>query len=135
MSYVAKSVTSNVPDNRWVASLSNGETIFEDKIEGKKPAWTRLKQYVKENNLQITQLRHQITRNKSHCGNSIVKKNADGYVQLKKVGFDGYTVYKSYGIGYIENGEAYIIWQREDGMVWQEKRSLEKCGFGLILNE
>lgn len=136
MTLVAKSVTANVPDNRWIASLSNGETVFEDIIEGKMSAWKRLAEYIKQNNLKITQLRHQLTRNKSHCGNTILKKNADGYIALKKYqNYHGLIGFKSYGIGHVENGEAYIIWHREDGVTWQEKRSLKDCGFGLILND
>lgn len=135
MSIIAKSVTTNVPNNRWMASLSNGETIFEDLIQDKRPAWDRLKIYLKENNLKITQLRHQITRNNPHCGNATVKKNADGYIQLKKVAYTGSETRKSYGIGYLENNICYIIWQSEDGHIWQETRTTEKCGFGLIVND
>lgn len=76
---VAKSVNDFVPRDRWIASLSNGETIFQDERQGQKPAWSRLADYVRQNKLAITQLRVQI-------GGLEVKlpANQEGYVQKKK---------------------------------------------------
>lgn len=136
MVQVAKKITPNVPHNRWIVSLDNGETIFEDIIEGKPVAWERLKEYLKDNDLRITQLRHQITNRRQNPGNTTLKKNADGYVALKKIGVnDQGNVTRSYGIGYIESGKAYIIWQTDDRTSYPEIRSIEKCGFGAIINE
>ena len=132
MVQVCRKVNSLVPPNRFIASLSNGETIFQDVCEGKPNAWLRLKDYIKENNLRITQLRYQI-KDREHQAK--LSPNADGYVYLRKcISIPGQVAIMCYGIGHVENNEALILWQREDGAFWGEKRSVEKCGFGAIMN-
>lgn len=49
------------PKSKWKASLSNGETFYEDKgvyafVLGEKSPWQKLLLYIKDNNLQITSL-------------------------------------------------------------------------------
>jgi len=46
---------------RWVVSLSNGETIYEErgnyrKIEGELSPWQRLQAYITDNELEITSI-------------------------------------------------------------------------------
>jgi len=135
MVQVSKSVNQYVPHNRWIASLSNGETIFEDVREGKPNSWLRLQEYIRENGLRITQLRHQISQRRQHTGNTTLKKNADGYVHLKKIGVnDQGDEHRAYGIGYVEGNVAYIIWQTDDRKSYAETRPVSKCGIGLIMN-
>jgi len=101
---LSRKVDASVPRNRWVASLSNGETIYENEIEGEPPAWARLARYVEDKNLSITNLRLQIA-------NTEVKLPAgrQGYIQ-KKVAWllsNGvHGVRKC--IGYVQDGLALI---------------------------
>lgn len=46
---------------KWKASLSNGETLYEEKgdylrLDGQLSPWMRLKKYIEDNNLTITSL-------------------------------------------------------------------------------
>lgn len=64
---------------RWVAELSNGETIYQDDdrpgvvLPG---AWLRLKDYLQENHLSIRQLWLQFRTNRIQIG----EPNAAGYL-------------------------------------------------------
>lgn len=106
---LSRKVNKYVPKIRWIASLSNGETIFEDCIEGQPSAWTRLALYVKQNNLAITMLRAQI-------GPHIVDlpSNQDGYIQKKKLQSTFNWTQKSLCIGYAKDGLALIHYLGED---------------------
>ena len=101
---LSKRVDKTVPAERWIASLSNGETIFENYLEGMDPAWVRLSNYVKDNDLSITNLRLEI-------GGTTVKLPAgqQGYIQ-KKVAWalsnGSYGIRKC--IGYCQDGLALI---------------------------
>ena len=92
-----------MPRVRWIASLSNGETIFEDRISGLPPAWIRLAQYIKENKLSITNLRAQI-------GPDIITlpANQPAYIQKKKIQSTGAWTRESICIGYAKDGLALI---------------------------
>ncbi len=101
---LSKSVGPNVPKDRWVASLSNGETIFEDEIKNEIPAWERLTSYCEDNDLHITNLR-------LHIANTEVKLPAgqEGYLQ-KKVAWtlSGVVGGVRKCIGYVQDGLALI---------------------------
>ena len=82
--YLSKSADEFVPPNRWIASLSNGETIFEDKrpIEA---TWVRLTQYVKDKGLSITGFRIQFAN-----GLEVkMPSGQQGYIQKKKAWLTG----------------------------------------------
>jgi len=100
---LSRSADKFVPKNRWIASLSNGETIFEDARRGAQPTWVRLKEYLEENGLSITQLRVQI-------GGLEVKlpKNQEGYIQKKKIWSTGATSGACICVGYAQGGLAMI---------------------------
>lgn len=97
-------VGPTVPKERWVASLSNGETIYEDEKRGLNPAWERLAQYCEDNDLSITNLR-------LHIANTEVKlpSGQQGYLQ-KKVAWTVSGVISGVRkcIGYVQNGLALI---------------------------
>ena len=68
----------------WIATLSNGETIYQD--DGRpnvKPssAWTRLKKYCEVNNLYIINIK---VRNRSHIED--IGSDYDGYFFCKSAG-------------------------------------------------
>lgn len=75
---LSRKVDEFVPKERWVASLSNGETIYEDRRPHLEPAWERLGKYCRENNLWLTNLR-------LHIRDTEIKMPAgmDGYIQKK----------------------------------------------------
>ena len=77
---LSRKVNEFVPKTRWIVSLSNGETIFEDHRSDEAPAWERLARYVLANNLSITGMRVQFD-----SGLKInLPSGQEGYVQKKK---------------------------------------------------
>ena len=83
---LAKMVDENVPKDRWIVSLSNGETIFENYVKGEPPAWARLSDYIIKHDLDITGMRVQIMGLEM-----ILPSNQPGYIQKKKVWSTGST--------------------------------------------
>jgi len=104
---LSRKVGPCVPNERWVASLSNGETIHEDETPGVRPAWERLSEYVKDNDLSITGLRLFIA-------NTEVKlpSGQEGYIQKKVAWTLGGVVGGTRKcIGYCQKGLALISLQ------------------------
>lgn len=56
---LAFQVDSTVPTCRYIVSLSDGRTVYENYVPKMRTAWMRLKQYLSENDLTITRLRLQ----------------------------------------------------------------------------
>lgn len=107
--FLCKSVTEDVPSCRWVVSLSNGETIFEDRKSGLVPAWERLAHYVEQKNLTITRMRLQL----GHLEVTL-PSHAEGYVQKKKVMSTGSWSKEQYCVGHIEGKLARINYVASD---------------------
>lgn len=101
---LSRKVDADVPKERWIASLSNGETIYENNFKDELPAWERLGQYCEDNDLSITSLRLQI------AGTEVkLPSGQQGYIQ-KKI---AWTVGGTTGglrrcIGYSQDGLALI---------------------------
>src|SRR5688500_10269504 len=79
--FVSLVTDEHVPDLRWVAVLSNGETVYQDDDRpGIKPesAWIRLGNYVNNRGLHIVALSFQF---RSHVIS--LPENADGYYFAK----------------------------------------------------
>ena len=107
---VAKKVTTNVQKDRWIVSLSNGETIFEDQLKDALSAWRRLGIYVKEKKLAITNLRLQIG------GRHVeLPSHQEGYIMKGKVQSTGSWSRVSVCIGYAQGGRAMIHEVSSDG--------------------
>tara|TARA_Y100001938_G_scaffold88159_1_gene120784 strand:+ start:1902 stop:2378 length:477 start_codon:yes stop_codon:yes gene_type:complete len=92
----------------WIATLSNGETIYQDddrpNVEPPS-AWVRLKAYCEENNLHITNLK---VRNRTHIEE--VGSDYDGYFFCKGAGalmFSDYVIH-TYSIGVLK-GESLKV--------------------------
>lgn len=101
---LSRKVDINVPKNRWVASLSNGETIYEDEKKGEEAAWSRLARYCEDKDISITNLRLQI------AGTEVkLPSGQQGYIQ-KKVGWSLSGVISGVRkcIGYTQDGLALI---------------------------
>jgi len=108
---VTKKVNETVPKSRWVASLSNGETIFEDHLENEEPAWERLKRYVVENELSITNLRAQF-----NTGLEItLPPGQEGYIQKKKAWITSGRGGLMLCIGYVQGARCLIHEGSSDG--------------------
>jgi len=101
---VSKSANEFVPKTRWVASLSNGETIFEDYRSDEEPAWKRLALYVDENGISITGMRAQF-----ESGLEIkLPSGQEGYVQKKKAWCTGQSSGVMLCVGYIQGDKSLI---------------------------
>jgi hypothetical protein len=92
-------IPSKVPADRWVVKLSNGETVYEDRIADLPPSWDRLAKYCEANGLYIVGM-------KALVGGCEVElpDNQDGYVQFKKVQSTGSWSAISMCIGFIQGG-------------------------------
>ena len=86
-----------VPKNRWIASLSNGETIFEDLRKNESPAWERLGNYCREKSLAITKLRVQLGALEVE-----LPANQLGYIQKKKMIATGSWSKKQWAVGHVD---------------------------------
>lgn len=114
----------------WIASLSDGSTIFEQPPqEGQRSAWQQLLKRLRETEgLEMTMLRLQ------HHGTTVVampKKMCDGYFQAREVqkkffrsmGVNGEKERHLQGIGSVVGDQIYICWiDIENGNVYQELR-------------
>lgn len=107
----------------WIASLSNGETVFEKaQPPGDVTSWTKLQRRLKSEDLKITMLRLQ------KGGVTIMAKpKADGYVQCSeiKMGLMSGKQSRVQGIGTIIGEWVIMSWMDENRNVWQDMRPLD----------
>ena len=111
----------------WVASLSNGETIFEtEPIPGERTPWGLLVDRCANDGIWITQLQLQLG------GRTIVGiKNADGYCFFRDYRAEGFLggggpareVYHV-GIGSVLGDTVYCTLLDVSGQSWQDSRPL-----------
>jgi len=112
--------------NGWIASLSNGETVFESPpVMGEKSSWQKLLDYIAKNNLKITSLR--LMRN----GTTVLcdhHKKIEGYCmayESLRVMFRD-TEVRIQGIGSILNDVVFMTWLNDNGEVRQDIRPLSE---------
>src|SRR3990172_10021933 len=108
----------------WVASLSNGETVYEQSPIAEEPSsWQKLLQKLKSENLKITQMRLQ------HGKNTVIAfPKADGYMQayeIRKALFSGKSA-QYQGIGSVVGDLVFITWMNSTGESWQDVRKLSE---------
>jgi len=114
--YLAKTANSYVKPVRWIASLSNGETVFEDHKPGERSAWDRLGAYVRANCLAITRLRLQVDNLEVP-----LPAKSIGYIQKKKFISMGSHSQLQYCIGHVEkSGKALLHYVSEDRSSYTE---------------
>lgn len=112
-----------IPADRWIATLSDGTTVFQNDIPGKPTAWVRLQVYLEERGLHITNLRLQA------CGLNITLAPHDaveGYWHsrrvtrlLAQVNAEDHFI----GIGYVCQDKVHIMWIKiPDGQIKCEVR-------------
>lgn len=118
----------------WVASLSNGETVFETPdIPGQPKAWGRLMQRCLDEGLYVTQIQLQI------AGNTWVgRKNADGYCFFRDVrigGFVGGNISERHyaGIGSVVGDRVYCTIVDANLQAEQDVRSLDSMRAHCVL--
>lgn len=105
---LSRNVDGFVPKDRWIASLSNGETIYEDERRGLEPTWVRLRSYCTQNDLSITNLRLQI------AGTEIkLPSGQQGYLQKKVAWCNPCFGGIRKCIGYVQDGLA-LIYQADE---------------------
>ena len=108
---VSKKVNELVPESRWIASLSNGETIYEDQREDEEPAWVRLSLYVEQEDVSITALRVQF-----ESGRLInLPAGQEGYIQKKKAWITSGQGGVMLCVGYVSKGRCLIHEASNDG--------------------
>lgn len=101
---LSRKVNEFVPKSRWIVSLSNGETIFEDYRVNEEPAWERLALYVEANSLSITGMRVQF-----ESGLEIkLPSGQEGYIQKKKAWCTGQTSGLLLCVGYTQGNISMI---------------------------
>lgn len=128
--------------SRWIASLSDGSTVFEDVIPGESSSWRRLSAYVLKHGLKITNLRLEA------YGRRVIlvpykddEDNAqiNGYWHSKMISslicpggvIEGLAV----GIGILKGLELWITWVQQDGTTRQEIRPYKSGDLAVIVND
>lgn len=111
------------PHQGWIASLSNGETVFEkENPPGEPTAWRALLlRLEKTPGLKITQLRLQ------RAGKEAVSEShAEGYFQAyeSRMNLHGKKQGTSQGIGFVKGEKVYIMWMNMQGQVRPQVRDL-----------
>ena len=106
----------------WVASFSNGDTVFEEKSEpGQLTAWSKLKQRCVDEGIHITQIQLQL-----HGSTLIGIPNADGYCAFFEYASSFFkqtpTTYQ--GIGSVLGDWVVCAFTNESRTVWQDLRPL-----------
>jgi hypothetical protein len=128
--------------SRWIASLSDGTTVFEDVTPNELSAWLRLREYVSKRNLKVTNLRLEaynrrvmLVPYKDEQGQSQV----NGYWHSKQVNsllYDGGVIEtQARGIGILKGKEVWITWVYEDGTTKQEIRPYKPNDLAVIVND
>lgn len=123
----------------WIASLSNGETVFEKPpVQGERTSWGKLIDRCEADpDLYVTQIQLQ------HGGRTIVGiKNADGYctfVDYRAEGFqsgnDGKPSreVRHVGIGSVIGENVYCTLVNAQGQSWQDSRPLSSMRLHCVL--
>lgn len=94
----------------WIANLSNGETIKEEKpVEGQPSSWQKLLAYCKKNDVRLVNLRLTIGE---YYVEAMPNKMCDGYFQAyeaTRIMFRDTSSLKQ-GIGSIVGDKVFITW-------------------------
>lgn len=128
--------------SRWIASLSDGSTVFEDITPHEKSAWMRLRDYVEVHKLKLTNLRLEA------YGRSIMlipykddedRPQVNGYWHSKQMNAllhsGGIAEKQARGVGILKNQELWITWVYEDGKTAQEIRDYKPGDKATIIND
>ena len=127
---------------RWIASLSDGTTVFEDVTPGERSAWLRLRDYVELHGLKMTNFRLEA------FGRQVVlvpykdgedNSQINGYWHSKSMtaclNVSGIDQVMCSGIGFLKGKSVHITWVKQDGTIFQEIRDYKKGDKALIIND
>jgi len=132
----------NSGETRWIASLSDGTTVFEDVTPGEKSSWLRLKDYVELHKLKVTNLRleaygHNVSlmSYKDALGNPQI----NGYWHSKKLlawlNADGRPQTQWCGIGLVKGREIHVTWIDHNGDISYEIKPYQEDNPACIIND
>lgn len=114
----------NGPHRGWIASLSNGETVFEtSSSKGELSPWQSLLQRCQNGTVKINQLRLQ------RGGITVTGvPGANGYFQAYelKISNNAKRQVLYQGIGSVAKDHVFITWVNDQGDVFQDVRSLDE---------
>lgn len=126
---------------RWIASLSDGSTVFEDIIPYERSAWNRLRDYCNFHSLKLTNLRLEAYNRRiilvPYFGDDhIPQLNGYWYSKRQNALFGVYSAqWIDIGIGFIKGKQIIITWVSPDGSVKQELRDYRFGDLATIIND
>jgi len=128
--------------SRWIASLSDGTTVFEDTTPNERSAWLRLRDYVEANDLKVTNLRLEA------YGRRVIlipykddegRPQVNGYWHSKQMSTlltdGGILENQCRGVGILKGREIWITWVDEFGNTRQESRPYKPGDKAVIIND
>lgn len=126
---------SSVKHQGWIASLSNGETVFQtENVLGERSAWGKLIDRCADEGLWLTQIQLQLN------SRTIVGiKNAVGYCTFVDYREDGLMadgpgkITRQAGIGSVVGSNVYCTLVNSEGQSWQDSRPLASMRAHCIL--
>ena len=128
--------------SRWIASLSDGTTVFEDVIPGEESAWFRLKKYVELHKLKVTNLRLEAYGRRVVLVPYYAEENIpqlNGYFYSKRwnalLGSNQDVQWQDIGIGFVKAKLILITWINPSGDIKQEVRDYVENNLALIIND
>ena len=128
--------------SRWIASLSDGSTVFEDITPHKRSAWLRLRDYVEIHELKVTNLRLEAYNRRVMLipyKDDEDQAQVNGYWHSKQINAllhsSGVLEKQARGIGVLKNQELWITWVHEDGTTRQEIRPYKPGDKAVIVND
>ena len=128
--------------SRWIASLSDGTTVFEDITPGEKSSWMRLREYVETQKLKVTNLRLEAygrSLNLVPYKDEEDRAQVNGYWQSKQMNSlltqGGVVEGQRRGIGILKGKRIWMSWVNEQGVVQQEFRDYKPGDKAVIVND
>ncbi len=120
--------------NYWVAFLSNGQQVYEDRRPNEESPWLRLKKYVKKHNLKINKVNlhaYGLTVSTPLNPEGVFYARKAHHLTHPELGLKDWT---DIGVGHVENGKITIMWATEEKKLKPEVRDYKPEDIGVILN-
>lgn len=128
----------NSKNEGWVASLSNGETVFESGFKsepGERTPWGQLTERCEVEGLWVTQLQYQ-----KNGKTTVGLRKADGYAFFTDLRVDGILSRPEsprqqvrIGIGSVVGDTVYCTLINDQGQTWQDSRHISKMRLHCIM--
>ena len=128
--------------SRWIVSLSDGTTVFEDVTPRERSAWMRLRDHVELQQLKVTNLRLEAYGrivNLIPYQDDEKRPQVNGYWQSKQMNSlltsQGVVEVQCRGIGILKAKELWITWVDQNGVMRQEIRPYKRGDKAVIVND